>query len=147
MEFKSKTCDSEKARRILCDGDYTCILCKGDTVYTTSQRGVKPLVGWMMDDRSYAGFSAADKVVGRATAFLYCLLKVESVFAIVISRPALEILQSHGIITRYDLLVDHIINRKGDGICPFESAVLDILEPDAAFEVIREKMRQMDISL
>ena len=32
------------ARSLLESGNYTCVLCRGDTVYTTTQRGVAPLL-------------------------------------------------------------------------------------------------------
>lgn len=132
---------------ILNGSHYTCVLCGGDEVLTTDLRGVKPLVRWLMEGRSFQGFSAADKVVGKATAFLYCLLGVSDVHALVMSQSALAVLQSNGIEARYDTLVEHIINRKGDGICPFEAVVMEIKEPQDALPVILEKMAQMGISL
>lgn len=132
---------------ILNGSQYTCVLCCGDEVLTTDLRGVKPLVRWLMEGRSFQGFSAADKVVGKATAFLYCLLGVSDVHALVMSQSALAVLQSNGIEARYDTLVEHIINRKGDGICPFEAVVMEIKEPQDALPVILEKMAQMGISL
>jgi hypothetical protein len=132
---------------ILNGSHYTCVLCSGDEVLTTDLRGVKPLVRWLMEGRSFQGFSAADKVVGKATAFLYCLLGVSDVHALVMSQSALAVLQSNGIEARYDTLVEHIINRKGDGICPFEAVVMEIKEPQDALPVILEKMAQMGISL
>jgi hypothetical protein len=94
---------------------------------------------------SVRGYSAADKVVGRATAFLYVLLGVSDLYAAVVSRPALDVLISHGISVEYGKCVDNIINRSGDGICPFESAVMNITTPDAAYTAIIEKMRSMGI--
>ena len=39
--------DLEKAKAIFTGSDYTCVLCKGDTVYTGTERGVKPLIAWI----------------------------------------------------------------------------------------------------
>jgi hypothetical protein len=61
------------------------------------------------------------------------------------SRAALSVLENAGIEVRYDTLTDNIINRRGDGICPFESAVLDILSADEAYGAILEKMKEMGI--
>jgi hypothetical protein len=87
-------------------------------------RGVKPLVIWLSSGEDFHGFSAADKVIGKATAFLYVLLGVKAVYASVISEGALDVLTKNGIDTQYGCVVEHIINRAGDGICPFEQAVL-----------------------
>ena len=85
--------------------------------------------------------------MGKATAFLYQLLGVKEVYAHVMSKSALEVLKAAGIDAQYGKLVEHIINRKGDGICPFEAAVLDIRTADTARTAIREKMKEMNISL
>ncbi len=135
----------ERAQNALKAGDHTCVLCKGDILYTSDLRGVKPLVSWQESDADFSGFSAADKVVGKATAFLYVLLDVSSVYAGVISRSALTTLEQHGIAVEYDVLVDHIINRQGDGICPFEAAVLALDSPDEAYAAIRQKMEELHI--
>ena len=135
------------AKEILISGGYTCVLTDGGAVYTSTDRGVKPLVRFLESREVPAGLSAADKVVGRATAYLYALLKVKEVYAQVISRPAVEVLREHGIDVTYDKLVPNIINRKGDGICPFEAAVMEIRDADSAYAAIREKMAAMNITL
>ena len=136
----------KKAKQLLLTGQYTCVLVKDSDVLTSTHRGVRPLVDWLHSDLSVRGYSAADKVVGRATAFLYVLLGVSDLYAAVVSRPALDVLISHGISVEYGKCVDNIINRSGDGICPFEQAVMNITTPDAAYTAITEKMRSMGIT-
>lgn len=133
----------DKARALLETGEYTCVLCREELVYTATDRGVKPLLNWLDSGLDLKSFSAADRVVGRATAFLYCLLGVKEVYARVMSRPAAEVLQNNGIATQTDQLVDGIINRRGTGPCPFEAAVMDIHNPQEALAAIRRKIEQM----
>ncbi len=135
----------EIAKQRLQTGQYTCVICKSGTVYTATDRGVKPLVRWYETDNDFVDAACADKVVGKATAFLYVLLGVSAVYAKVISKPALSVLCEHDIEVDYDTLVDHIINRRGDGICPFEVAVADIRDPATAYRRIREKMTELHI--
>lgn len=135
--------DFTKARSVLESGDYTCVLCHGDAVLTATERGVKPLLNWLENGQDLKGWSAADRVVGRATAFLYCLLDVKEVYARVMSHPAAEVLKAGGIIAEAGQLVDGIINRRGTGPCPFEAAVLDIQDPSEALNAIRRKMEQL----
>ncbi len=139
--------DLEQAKKRLHEGPCTCVLCRGDRVWASQARGVKPLAAWYAAGQAFSGFSAADKVVGKATAWLYVLLEVRAVWAGVLSRSALEVLTEHGIDAGYDTLVDHIINRAGDGICPFEEAVADIRRKEDAFPAIRRKMEQLNIPL
>ena len=133
----------KNACHLLNAGDYTCVLCLENTVYTATQRGVKPLLDWVNSGLDLSGFSAADRVVGRGAAFLYCLLQVKEVYARVMSRPAANVLRQHGIDIHTDQLVEGIINRQGTGPCPFEAAVLGIEDAQDALTAIRTKMQQM----
>ncbi len=135
------------AREHLVAGDFTCVIRKGDLEYTTRERGVKPLVRWLTEGTDLRSFSAADKVVGKATAYLYCLLGVKEVYAHVMSESAARVLGENGIAASQGKLVENIINRQGNGICPFEAAVREIHDPDSALTAIRKKMVQMNISL
>lgn len=142
-----KHTDLNTAKELLESGGYTCVLCRGNAVYTATERGVKPLVRWLTEGLNARDFSAADRVVGRATAFLYRLLGVKAVYARVMSRAAAEVLEQGGILHSCGSLVDNIINRQGTGICPFEEAVLNIHTPEEALTAIREKMEKMNITL
>ncbi len=139
--------DIEKAKDKLFSEGCTCVLCKDDIVYTSNCRGVKPLVYWYYSKIDCNGFSAADKVVGRATAFLYILLGVKSVFAGVISRSALDLLILYGVDVQYKILAEHIVNRQGNGICPFEETVIGIEDKYEAYKAILMKMKDMNIEL
>ena len=132
-----------KARDILQSRDYTCVVCREDTVYTTTRRGVAPLLDWVDDGTDLSGFYAADRVVGRGAAFLYCLLNVNAVYARVMSHPAAEVLKAYGIEAYADTFVEGIINRAGTGPCPFEAAVMNIDNAQEALTAIR--CRRMEL--
>ena len=136
--------DMQKARTLLESGQYTCVLCKADRVLTSALRGVAPLMQLWEQGEDLTDFSAADKVVGKATALLYCLLGVRRLYAGVISRPALSLLQSHRIETQYSQLVDAIINRTGDGFCPMETATMDIQDPAQAPAAIKRTLQLLN---
>jgi len=129
----------EKARSLL-TGDITCVICRDDDTYLSRERGVKPLLQWLDDHADCKDGWAADKVVGRATAFLYCLLGVQGIYTPVISTPALQVLQDHGILTHYDQAVPQIQNRKGDGRCPMETATLNCATAQEALDAVRNAL-------
>jgi len=104
------------------------------------------LVEWLESNKDLTGFSAADRVVGRGAAFLYVLLGVKAVYAHVISHAALEVLTAHNIAIEYDIAVEHIINRQGNGICPFEAAVFGIINAQEAYGAIKQKMQEMGMA-
>lgn len=139
--------DLERAKAVLTSDSYTCALCREASTYTSFERGVKPLVAWLESGIDLHGFSAADKVVGKGAAFLYVLLGIKALYACVISMPALALLQQYGISVEYGTKTPHIINRKGDGICPFEEAVMDIDDAEIAYRAIRRKMVDMNIQI
>lgn len=138
--------DLSNARRHLDEGGYTCVICRGNETHTATARGVKPLVNWLDGGLDVAGGSAADKVVGKATAFLYCLLGVRAVYAHIMSEGAADVLQKSGIEAQWGKLVPGIINRAGTGPCPFEAAVSLVSDPADALTVIHRKMREMNIT-
>lgn len=135
--------DTQQALATLDGGSFTCVVCKGDIRFSATERGVKPLLNWLDSGTNLRGFCAADKVVGRATAFLYVLLGVSEVYAHVMSRPAMEVLEQQGISAQAGTVVSGIINRKGTGPCPFEAAVMGISEPEEALAAIRAQMARM----
>lgn len=132
--------DTKKAIALLEKGGFTCVVCRGESIYSTTLRGVRPLLNWLDTGPSLKDFSAADRVVGRAAAFLYCLLDVSEVYSKVMSRPAAQVLVQHGITVHADTFVDGIINRQGTGPCPFEAAVMDATNPRDALSIIRKKL-------
>ena len=128
----------QSAQTRLRQGRFTCVLTDGTTVLTSTDRGIKPLRNWLQSGQALRGFVAADRVVGKAAAFLYVLLGVRSVYAEIVSAPASEILNRYGIQLSYDKQVDAIRNRTGDGYCPMERAVWDIDDPEAAQDAIEK---------
>lgn len=131
------------ARQRLIDGGYTCVLLQGVEEHTSFERGVKPLIAFLQSEKAFAGSVAADKTVGAGAAHLYVLLGVRSLWANVISAAALEILKSHGIETSYGECVPHIINRRGDGICPIESAVGGAKTSEEAYRLILDALARL----
>ncbi|MBP1562735.1 MAG: DUF1893 domain-containing protein [Oscillospiraceae bacterium] len=132
-----------KCREILKSGNFTIVLSDGKTLLTDTKRGVKPLFDLLDKNTDLSGFSAADKVVGKAAAFLYVLLNIKEVYADVISTHALVVFEQHKIPVEYNTLTDKIKNRAGTGFCPMETAVLDENEPEKALKKIREKAKEL----
>ncbi|MBQ0134082.1 MAG: DUF1893 domain-containing protein [Clostridiales bacterium] len=136
--------DLEKARELLLQGNYTAALCRDGEVLTSTLRGVKPLLDWIDEGRKLTGWSAADRVVGKAAAFLYVLLGVERVWASVMSHRAAQVLRSHGIEALCDTEVEKIENRTHDGYCPMETAVWDIDDPVEARATVIVRLRELN---
>lgn len=122
---------------------HTCVLCRGEKIYTSDVRGVGPLLRWLDEGIDAAGCSAADKVVGRGAAFLYVLLGVKEVHALVMSEKAREVLVAYGIRAACDSCPPRILNRDQTGFCPIEAAVSDITDAQEALSAIRMRLAQL----
>lgn len=133
--------DIEKAKSILAGGGLTCVLCRGGEVYTSDQSGIAPMLGFLDRGTDLTGFSAADKIIGRAAAMLFVLAGVAEVYGEVMSRAALPVFEAHRLRCSYGTLTDRIINRAGNGICPMEETVAQIDVPAAALPALKEKLR------
>lgn len=129
-----------RAQHILDESGYTCVLCRQNQTKTCTARGVRPLVE-LLDAGQWTGYSAADKVIGKATAFLYVLLGVRAVYTPVISESAVRILHHYQIELSCDKIVPAILNRDRTGFCPMETAVRNIEDPQEALHAIRTTMK------
>ena len=133
-----------KAKSTLEKTNSTLVLYKNGEMYTDSERGVKTLLNFVNNGNKFNGFSVADKVVGKAAAYLYVLLGIEELYAEVISEAALGVLGKHGIGIFYGEKADRIRNRTNTGFCPMETAVLSIETPEEALTAIREKWNELN---
>lgn len=135
--------DLERAKRLLNDNECTVVLCHNEITYTSSQRGVRPLLTWLDDETDLMGFSAADKVVGRGAAFIYRLLGVREVHGNIMSVAAVKVLRAGGIEVSWGTLTESIMNRQKNGPCPIELATRNIQEPENALFIIRSTLENL----
>ena len=135
--------DLALAKQLLTTEEHTCVLCRGQHIYTSTRRGVAPLLDWLDSGLDLRGFSAADRVIGKATAYLYRLLGVKEVFARVISRPATQVLENHGIPAHWDTLVEGIQNRQKTGPCPMEHATRNCTTTEEALAAVRQTLEAL----
>ncbi len=132
----------DRAIALLQEG-YTCALVKEGRELCSTQRGVAPLLSWLKEKEDCEGAFAADKVVGKAAAFLYILLGVKKVHALVLSESAEAVFLRYGVPYSFEEKVPAIRNRKGDGFCPMEQAVLRMGEPKKAYEKICQTLQKL----
>jgi len=132
-----------KLKDILEKEKYTCIVMNNDEIYSSQERGVRPLVNWLKSSCDFKGALVADKVVGKAAAFLYVLLGIKGIYSIVISEPAYLVFKKYNIIVMYDEKVPAIKNRTNTGFCPLETATLNVDDPDGAYTTIIKTLEEL----
>jgi len=107
-------------------------------VRTLVERGIKPLLLLLQDAAApLCGATVADKVVGKAAAFLFVYGKVKAVHAGVLSAAAKAVLEKYEVPFTYDVLTDKILNRDKTGFCPMETKVWDIETPEEAYTILK----------
>lgn len=132
--------DLELAKRNL--AGHTICLCKDGKLLTSDKRGISPMMDFIEEDRDFEGYSVADKIVGKAAAFLFVLAGVTEVYAEVVSSEGKRVLDEHGIPCSFSVMTENIVNRKGDGICPMESAVNEENDPKKAYALLKAKLSE-----
>lgn len=138
----------EKIESILADavtkltGDVTCVVKRpGAAAQISREKGIRPLLLWLAEDgKALRGAVIADRIVGRAAAFLAVYGGVQGVYGEVMSEGAMSILEGAGIVYSNKTVTEKIINRKGDGPCPMEQAVAGITDPARAAAILRTKV-------
>lgn len=134
--------DLDRAKEYLLQG-YTCVLVKGEDILTSQKAGIAPMIDFLNEGVDMQNFSVADKIVGRAAAFLFVKAKISAVYGEVLSRGAKKVLEDHGISCEYGELVDNIINRKKTGICPMEETVQNAENCEEAFLLLNQKLKSL----
>lgn len=133
----------ELALALLQEGN-TCALVGAGKTLCSTKRGIAPLLAWLAAGENCVGAVAADKVVGKAAAFLYVLLGVAEVHAKVLSEMAEEVFLRFGIRYSFEEKVPAIRNRTDTGFCPMEQAVLDVDDPKRAYTVLNERVKSIN---
>lgn len=128
----------EKAKNNL--GEHKISIVSSTLSLTSDLRGVMPIIDFINKGYDLSGASVADLVVGKAAAMLFIKAGIKDIDTIIISKPALKVLEEHHITVKYEKIVDNIINRDKTGLCPFESLVLDVDDVSIAYKLIVEKL-------
>mgnify|MGYP004631369137 FL=1 len=129
----------------LASGDATFALVQnGQIVHKVFGRGVGPALAALDEHPDLLrGAVVYDTIVGKAAAALFVLGGAQSVYAETISDAAVALLQEAGVACCWQTRTGQIINRRGDGLCPFEQAVLTCQTPEACLPVIRQTLARL----
>lgn len=113
-------------------------------ITTYNKKGVRDLV-WLLDNAPdrLPGAQIADKVIGKAAAGLIVCGEVHEVYADVMSRLALPLLDEANIAYSYGELVDKIVIPQGDNRCPLEAIVAESKTAEDVEHALRLHFEEM----
>lgn len=132
-----------KAKNILISEDLKFVLVNDEKIIKSKDKGVKPLLDLIKSKRDVSGFSAADRVVGKAAALLYLNLGIKEIYARLISKEAIDLFKKENIYYEYMIVQPFIKNRDLTDMCPMDKSVRDISDPKQAFHAINETVRKL----
>ncbi len=116
------------------------VLTKNGTILGIEHgQGVQPLWDFLNrlgEDAQKA--TLADKIVGRAVAFIAVNFGLRCVFGEILSDGARSILAENRICWKAERQVPLILNRAGDGPCPIEKGLRTISDPEKALIFMKE---------
>ncbi len=125
----------------------SCVIANGGTTRICRERGLKDLYRLLTEEPELLdGAFVADKVVGKGAAALMILGGVTGLHADVISRPALELLDTSPVRVNYTLEVPRIVNRTRTGLCPVETLCRDCTDAAEALPLIRRFLDEQNRS-
>lgn len=115
------------------------------TIHRRFGRGISDLYQiYISEPHLLDDADVADKVVGRGAATLMIMGCVKRLHAVVMSQNALSFLNDSAVEFSCDSLVDTIINRRGDGICPVEKLTAEASCVEEATDLIMEFFAKMN---
>ena len=145
MEYLSveETAKLNMLRETLASENLSCIVLRPDgDIVKEFGSGIAPTVR-LLENGVLPGSIVVDKIIGKAAAMLLTLGRVSHIHGVVMSRSAFEWLEGHSISAGYDTLVDFIVNRAGNGVCPMEETVQGETDEKIALSLLKKKIVEL----
>jgi len=115
---------------------------KDEVLFSSDKRGVSPLIEVIdrFGKEKLKGVVTSDRIVGKAAVLLNAYMGSSEMYALVMSEAAMKHADRLGLKYTQRETVDNILNREGNGMCPFEQLIFDIDDPMEAYSVIKSKL-------
>lgn len=116
----------------------TCVLVNNKKIiYESIENSVKPLVKYIFHNGiPKSGTILIDKIVGFAIANIILYCNIKTVYAKVISKPALKLLEENQIEVYFEEVVENILRYDKKDICPMEKKILSVSSPLEAYNIL-----------
>lgn len=132
----------DKAVNMVKNQEAVCLVLKDNKIISNKQgAGLTPLLE-LLDNESeiVRDATVVDKKIGKAAAFILIKARVRTVYGETITKDALKLLNNNHIPATYGKLVEKILNKEGNNVCPMEKTIEGVEDVNEAVEIIRGKM-------
>lgn len=117
----------EKVKNILLEKNASLVVCyKNGDIKEYYQDRIKDIKAILAKDKTLLKDAIiADKVIGKVAASILTVAGVKEIYADVISKFAIPVLEKNNIKYEYNKKVEYIINKDNTGMCPMENKYKD----------------------
>lgn len=117
----------EKVKNILLEKNASLVVCyKNGEIKEYYQDRIKDIKAILIQDENLLKDAIiADKVIGKAAASILAVAGVKEIYADVISKFAIPVLEENSIKYEYNKKVEYIKNKDNTGMCPMENKYKD----------------------
>lgn len=117
----------EKVKNILLEKNASLVVCyKNGDIKEYYQDRIKDIKAILTQDKTLLKDAIiADKVIGKVAASILTVAGVKEIYADVISKFAIPVLEKNNIKYEYNKKVEYIKNKDNTGMCPMENKYKD----------------------
>ena len=134
--------DLNLAREVLSTTDCSIVVISYGKIWKKKKGdGIRPFLE-VIDEmgEDIHGSVIGDRILGRASALLCRYIKAQGVYSPQGTKTGIALLIMGGVPCQVDKLIPIIKNRAGDGLCPFEKILKDVISPEDAYQILKNKV-------
>ena len=134
--------DLELARGVLSTTDSSIVVISYGKIWKKKKGdGIKPILEVIEEmGEDIHGYVIGDRILGRASALLCRYAKAQGVYSPQGTKTGIALMIMGGVPCQVDELIPQIMNRNGDGLCPFEKMLKDVDTPEEAYKILKDKV-------
>jgi hypothetical protein len=134
--------DLNLAREVLSTTDCSIVVISFGKIWKKKKGdGIKPFLEVIEEmGEEINGSVIGDRILGRASALLCRYIKAKAVYSPQGTKTGIALLIMGGVPCQVDRLIPIIKNRAGNGLCPFEKILKDVISPEEAYQILKNKV-------
>jgi hypothetical protein len=138
--------DIDLARSLLEKEKWNLVMVKkGQVLFSSRERGIAPLFQAVEGiGKGLHNAVLADRIVGLAVAMLCLHARITSVYAVIMSQGASDMLRRKGVAIDSKSTVPHISNYDGTDLCPFEKLAESCRKPSQLLSALKSLFAEGD---